>query len=255
MTQSHPDQPRTALAVLCGPGPALPQAAADEVIAPAIRVNPQALARVPEGVRVAAVGAIAATAAGLLGFSLAESVVEGWREHRDLIAAARRTLATPGSREVVRLGTHQITVTRQPYVTVRVNGQEVARVDLELVLTFVVTVLVAVVSAGRLTALQSGCADVTAVLAVQGAEVLNRWAQIDLPGTISLREGIRLLPERDYLEPPPHTGRLPGETGRDAGAPTQIFPTAKTPAEQDSASAPTTVTSFPWLRSDQERPR
>jgi hypothetical protein len=38
----------------------------------------------------------------------------GWQKHREVIAAARRTMAAPGSIELVDLATHQITATQRP---------------------------------------------------------------------------------------------------------------------------------------------
>jgi hypothetical protein len=37
-------------------------------------------------------------------------LLRGWRAHRDLTGAARRTLAHPGSTELVDLVRHQVTV-------------------------------------------------------------------------------------------------------------------------------------------------
>jgi len=39
---------------------------------------------------------------------------------------------------------------------------------------------------------------VTGTLAIQGISVITRQAHLDLPGIISLREGIRLLSVDDY---------------------------------------------------------
>jgi hypothetical protein len=66
-------------------------------------------------------------------------LVAGWREHHDLTAAAQRTLAGPGSTELVSLATHRVSTEQQPYVTVLIDGHRVATVQLGLSLAFGVT--------------------------------------------------------------------------------------------------------------------
>lgn len=51
-----------------------------------------------------------------------------------------------------------------------------------------------------MTALHSGRCDMTATLAIQGAEAIERQKRIDLPGVISLRHGMRLLDEEVYAK-------------------------------------------------------
>lgn len=198
MTQTSVIQPRTVLDVLCGTDDNSQQAAATHVLAPALRARADILASVPEALRPAAASAVAAAAAGLLGFAVIELVLDGWRRHRDLIAAARRTLAVRGTTELVHPPDHTITVTRQPSVSVLVNGKEVAKVELDLALTFNVSILVAEVSAGKLTVVRSGHCLITTELSIHGVEILTRSAEIALPGTVSLNDGLRLLPEDDY---------------------------------------------------------
>ena len=74
----------------------------------------------------------------------------------------------------------------------------VARVQLGLSVVFDVSALVAGVSAGLLTALHSGRCDITATLVIQGTTVLTRPGHLELPGTVTLGSGIRLLPDQDY---------------------------------------------------------
>jgi hypothetical protein len=198
MKTDQADDPRTVLAVLYGTADDAPRRAERELARGLDGLRQHVLADVPETMRKAAVGAVAAAAVGLLGIGLGGLVVEGWREHHDLTAAARRTLAAPGSTELVRLADHSVTVTRQPSIGILVNGADVATVQLTLTLTFDISVLVAEVSAGRLTALHSGRCAVTAELDIQGVQVVTRQTEIKLTGVLSLHDGIRLLPEQDY---------------------------------------------------------
>jgi hypothetical protein len=126
------------------------------------------------------------------------ALVAGWRRHQDLTAAAQRTLAAPGSIELVNVAVHQITMTQHPSVIVLVDGLQVAAIRLGLSVVLRVNAMTAGVSSGQLAALHSGRCDVTATLAVQGINVLSGQAHLMLPGVIPLSPGIRLLAAGDY---------------------------------------------------------
>jgi hypothetical protein len=191
-------QPLTAQVLLTGQGPEVSGAIAQCLLSAEADGNLGALDRLPKLTREAALHEVAAAAAGLLDVSLIGVLVAGWREHHDLTSAARRTLALPGSTELVRLVTHQVTATQDPFVTVLVDGHRVATVHLGLSLVFDVAGLLAGVSAGRLVAVHAGRCDITATLAIEGTDVLTRQAHLDLPGVIPLSPGIRLLSAHDY---------------------------------------------------------
>ena len=194
--QAHPE---TVLDLLFDPGGDSARALGREILSAGGtgELGP-ALADLPTVAREAAVREVSQAAAGLLEIDLIGLLVAGWRDVHDLAAAARRTLATPGGTELVNLASHQITVTRNPSVDVMVDDVRVARVQLGLSVVFDVSPLVAGVSAGLLTALHSGRCDITATLVIQGTTVLTRPGHLELPGTVTLGPGIRLLPDRDY---------------------------------------------------------
>jgi len=197
MTPAAPPAPHTALAVLFGPG-----TDALDALASRIASDPGTLGRalqdLPEVARAAAAREAAAAAAGLLDVDLIDVLIAGWRKYQDLTASARRTLAVPGSIELVQLATHRVTATQQPYVTVLVDDRRVATVSLELSVVLDISALLADISGGRLAAVQSGHCDITATLAIEGAEVVTRQAHLELPGAVHLGHGIRLLPAGDY---------------------------------------------------------
>lgn len=156
------------------------------------------LGNVPPAVRATAVREAATVAAGLLQVDMIGVLVGGWREHRDIVNAARRTLAAPGSTELVSMVTHQITVVQHPSVSVLVDSRRVATLQLDLSLVFDVRALLAGISGGRLVAIHSGRCDVTVTLAVQGTELLTGQARLELPGVVTVGRGIRLLPVGEY---------------------------------------------------------
>lgn len=163
----------------------------------------RAVRRLPEATRKAAIREAAVTAAELLDVRLDGLLLTGWRLHHDLVGAARRTLASPGSTELVDLIRHQVTANQQPSVAVLVDGRQVAAIQLGLTVEFDVSALVAGIKAGLLIAVHAGSCDVTATLAIQGADVQDGSTHLDLPAVLTVSPGIRLLPAESYPASPP----------------------------------------------------
>ena len=199
MSSSEPAAPHTALALLFGPDQETPAAVAERLRSADIGTDLRgALDSLPPLTRAAAVDQVTMAAAGLLDINLADLVAAGWQKHADLTAAARRTLAAPGSTDLVDLASHRVSTAQEPYVTVLVDGHRVATIRFGLSLAFEISALLAEIKAGKLVALHSGRCVVTGTLAIQDINVLTRQARIDLPGVIALRGGIRLLPVHEY---------------------------------------------------------
>jgi hypothetical protein len=199
MTSAGEGSTPTALDLLFGPGMNAAETLADEILSPGGDQNlGRALAHLPEMTRKAAVQEAATTAAALLKVDLIDVLARGWREHREIVAAARRTLAAPLSTELVSMATHQVTLEQRPSVSVLVDGQKVATLELGLSIVFDVNALLLGISGGRLIAVHSGRCEITGTLAVQGTDLLVKHAHLELPGVISLRRGIRLLPIGEY---------------------------------------------------------
>jgi hypothetical protein len=196
VTDPSGPRPTTALDLLLGSAdPA--EALAGEILAVGAEQT-LSLDDIPPAVRTAAVREAATVAADLLQVDLIGALVGGWREYRDIVAAARRTLAAPGSTELVSMITHQVAVDQHPSVSVLVDSRRVAVLQLDLSIVFDVAALVARIRGGYLAAIQSGRCDVTVTLAVQGTELLTKKGQLDLPGAVTVGRGIRLLPVSEY---------------------------------------------------------
>jgi hypothetical protein len=195
MTTTGPAHPPTALTLLFGSEGDAPRVIGERLLAVAGDSDlGRALEKLPQVMSEAAARELAAATAGLLNLNLPDVIVAGWRAHAELVAAARRTLASPGSTEFVGLAAHSVTVTQEPYVTLLADGHRIATLRLELSLVLGITAVVARVSAGRLTALESGHCDITATLAMQGIDVETKQTRLELPGVITLGTGIPLLP-------------------------------------------------------------
>jgi hypothetical protein len=197
MTTTVQAGPGTATNLLFGPGANAAEALARQILSAPTGLD-QALERLPQATRQAAVREAAAAAAGLLDVDLDGLLLAGWRAHRDLTGAARRTLAVPGSTELVDLIRHQVSVAQEPSVAVLVDGRQVATIQLGLSVEFDVSALVAGIKAGLLVAVHAGSCDVTATLAIQGTGVLTATSHLDLPSVMQVSPGIPLLPAGDY---------------------------------------------------------
>ena len=211
MTTSGPDDVLTAADLLFGSPEDAHEALARHVMS-AGRTTARAFERLPRVTREAAVHEAAVAAVGLLKVDLMEVLVTGWREHRDIFSAARRTLDMPGSKELVGLAPHRITTVQQPAVSILVDGHRVHTLQLGLSIFFEVTGLVAGIHAGRLAGIHAGRGDLGLALTIHELEVLTKRSHLELPGVRSLKRGFRLLPASAYpdeseLHP---GGQLPG---------------------------------------------
>jgi hypothetical protein len=198
-------QTLSALALFTDPGQGFPGVAGQPLLSAQVARNFPALERLPQITRDAALREANAAVAGLLDVSLGGVLVSAWRTHHDLISAAQRTLAVPGSTELVALAEHQITSATHPYITMSVNGHPVATTHLDLSLVFDVKALLAGIRDGQLVALHSGHCDVTATLAIEKTDVITKRDSFLLPGVIPLNPGIRLVDGTAYATGPAYT--------------------------------------------------
>jgi hypothetical protein len=221
MTTPGPDGVITAADLLFGSTEGAHEALTRHVMS-AGRTTARAFERLPRVTREAAVCEAAAVAVGLLKIDLMEVLVSGWREHRDIFTAARRTLDMPGSKELVGLAPHRITTVQQPSVGILVDNHRVHTLQLGLSIFFEVTGLVAGIHGGRLAAVHAGRGDLGLALTIHELEVLTKRSHLELPGVKSLQRGFRLLPASAY----------PDEShGHPAGHPSgAALPTAVTAA-------------------------
>lgn len=198
MTTAGESSTPTALDLLFGPHADAAQILAGEILSPG---GDQSLGRVlehlPETTRKAAAQEAASTAAALLKVDLIGVLVSGWRVHRDIVSAARQTLAAPGTELVSMIG-HEVTLDQRPSISVLVDGRQVATLQLGLSVVFDVNALLLAISGGRVVAVHSGRCEITVTLAVQGTDLIVRHAHLELPGVIPMRQGIRLLPADEY---------------------------------------------------------
>ena len=204
MTTAEPDRPLTAADLLFGSSTAAPEALAKQIVTVGHGHNlGRVMQHLPRVTQDAAIREAALAAAVLLKVDLLDVLVAGWREHRDIHSAARRTLATPGSKELVGLAPHRISTVQQPAVSILVDGHRVHTLQLGLSIIFEVTGLVAGISHGRLGGLHAGRGEVGVALTIHEIEILTKRRHLELPGMVALRSGWRLLPGHEYPDHAP----------------------------------------------------
>lgn len=218
MTTDGPDRPLTAADLLFGSSADAPEALAKQIVSVGRGQNlGRVLQHLPRVTQEAAIREAALAAAVLLRVELIDVLVAGWREHRDIHSAARRTLATPGSRELVGLAPHRISTVRQPAVGILVDGHRVHTLQLGLSIIFEVTGLVAGISHGRLGGLHAGRGELGVALTIHEIEILTKRRHLELPGMVALRSGLHLLPGHQY--PDAAHGSQPGSQASGALGP------------------------------------
>jgi hypothetical protein len=137
---------------------------------------------------------IATVADGLLDLDFGDLLMSGWRKYTELTKAAERTLATPGSEELVFLATHRVVSTHHPSVELLVDGVKVHTFVFELKVVFDLNGVTAVLRQGHLVALRGGECVVTATLALEGTPLeLSRKGRIDLALVVQLHRPIPLV--------------------------------------------------------------
>jgi hypothetical protein len=136
---------------------------------------------------------VATVTNGLLNLDFGNLLVSGWRKYTDLTKAAKRTLVSPDSEEIVVLATHRVVSTHQPSVDLIVDGIKVHTLVFELKVEFDLNGVVAVVRRGGLVALRCGECVVTATLTLEGTSLKrSRKSRIDLPLAVRLNPAIPL---------------------------------------------------------------
>ncbi len=239
MTTARPDRPLTAADLLFGSSADAAEALAGQIVSVGRGRNlGRVLKHLPRVTQEAAIREAALAVAVLLKVDLIDVLMAGWREHRDIYSAARRTLATPGSKELVSLAPHRIGTVQQTTVGILVDGQRVHTLHLGLSIIFEVTSLVAGINGGRLAGLHAGRGKLGVALSIHEIEVLTKQAHLVLPGMVALRSGLPLLPGHEYPDETPGShlsSQLPGPEHPDGQLPCPGHPSS---GEADHSSVP-----------------
>jgi len=126
---------------------------------------------------------IGALVGELMQIDLGDALVAGWTRYAALVDSARRTLAAPGTEEVLALATHRISAEYHPRVDLLLDGVQLNSFEFTAAAVFDLTGVAAVVRDGALVALRGGSCLVTVTLCLEGARLARRQRDLD-PGLV-----------------------------------------------------------------------
>jgi hypothetical protein len=165
----------------------------------ALRAAAGAIGQLTDSGLDALIDEVAAMMHGLLDLDLGQLALAGWHTHGELVAAARRTRAAPGTSEIVQLVRHTASSVHEPWIDVLVHEVRVATIRMRLSVEFTVSGLAATVYDSLLVALHGGSCKVTGTLSVEGRQLVKRAVEtaptaiVQLPGNgLPLLSGARL---------------------------------------------------------------
>lgn len=152
---------------------------------------------------------VAAVVGGLLELDLGDVLITCWRARRSVLDAAERTLAAPGSRELVDLAKHRAKVTYEPHVDLLVNGTRLHTFEFTLAVGLELTSLAVVLSRGALVEMQGGRGIASTTLTLDGAQLVKKERSFDPalmvsltpPGVPIVSQPAEDLPRRRLREP------------------------------------------------------
>jgi len=189
--------PRFALRDLLVAGSDLAPALADSLTAAAaVGTLGREIRELPGVARSVAMQKVSAAVTDLLGADAREMLLGGWRVHGEIRRAARETAADPTATRTVGLVGHEVTWTDRPTVDVYLDGVRLKTLSVELVATLTVDALHATVRGGRLVSVDVGDVAARVSVTVEGHSWRSPTTRVDLPGRISLGDGIVLAAER-----------------------------------------------------------
>jgi hypothetical protein len=172
----------------------------------------RALKKCKPAVRQVARRQIAETVSSLLDLDLSEFIADGWRGYDELTEAAERTLGQPDVTENVTVSEHRFRTDRSTILEVRVDGERLSDLVVDLAVEFCVRALDATLREGCVVRLSSGRCDVTAVVTVSGVPLPEAKATLDLTVAMSVSPPIRIRPRPETPRPagePPEVVVLP----------------------------------------------
>jgi hypothetical protein len=137
-----------------------------------------------------AVVQLGSAAERLTGIELGGILLDGWRSHRDIVAAADRTLRAPGVSETVGLTAHQVSAIYEPTIDLLFDERLAAVIRLAFGVELAVASLMASVQLGRLRAVRVGETEASVTLAAAGVELVRGSARIDLSRSFALGPGV-----------------------------------------------------------------
>jgi hypothetical protein len=121
----------------------------------------------------------------VLGETLTDLVIAGWKTHTMVAAAVRASLDEPAVDQIVPLRDHAVTAHRQHHLVVRVDGVKALTLTTWLGVRLQLAGAIAVVRDGRVVAVRSGQVRAKGVVKVEGVEVARRGLVVPLTAELT----------------------------------------------------------------------
>jgi len=110
----------------------------------------------------------------VLGDTLVDLIVGGWRAHGTITQAARNSRNRPGIDHVIPLRNHTVTANTEHNLDIEVDGVTVTTLVARLAMRVHIYDAVAIVKDGRLVAIRSGNATADGTVTVDGVRIAHR---------------------------------------------------------------------------------
>lgn len=123
----------------------------------------------------------------ILGETIADLVVGGWRDYSAVTQAISKSRSQPGVDQIVPLREHTISAARQYTLDVEVDGFPVMTLVAELRVRVRMFGAVAVARDGLLVRVRSGQAGADGNVAVEGVEIAQRTVTVPLVAELAMR--------------------------------------------------------------------
>jgi hypothetical protein len=150
------------------------------------------LGRMPDTAKEAVLAEIGRVGTGILAMDVSDILGRAWAKTSALRTAAEESHAEPDSEFLVELISHSVSFLHEPSIEIQDGDRPLTTMVLQVVLDIEVRGLLAVVAAGRLTAVRAGAGDFTGKLTVGGRPVAQRRVSLDLPGAVHFGDGFAL---------------------------------------------------------------
>ena len=122
----------------------------------------------------------------VMGDTLVDLIVGGWRTHAAITQAITRSQSQPGIDQVVPLCRHTITAHSQHNLDIELDSVQVMTLSTQLVVRLQLYDAVAVVRDGQLVAIRSGQANADGTATVDGVQVAQRTLTFPLTAELAL---------------------------------------------------------------------
>jgi hypothetical protein len=123
----------------------------------------------------------------VLGETLVDLVIAGWRKHAAVTEALQKSRSQPGVDQIVSLAKHSVTTRHDYSLDIEVDRVRVMTLTVEMVMAAQLCDVVAVARDGRVVAIRSGNAKADGSVTVDDVQIGHRTLAFPLTAELTLR--------------------------------------------------------------------